>query len=348
MACEATAPAVSVVMPVYNGERFVAEAIGSVLAQTFRDFECIVVDDGSRDGTARLLAEATAKDPRVRVLSHQQNVGFRRALNSGCDIARGEFVARLDADDVCLPQRFERQVAYLKAHPDVAVVGSWVQLVDDRGVRGRVQRYPTQPAMVSWSMLFFNSLAHPSVMIRRSALQAAGGFPDGCEGGTEDYALFLQLSRTTRLANLSEVLLLYRMWPGSMSKTSWERQERDAVRLLRDHADRHLGIALSPDEASALRGLSRDAWPASAAEGEALARLVNRLARVCAPRLPASEGGLILNDAGIRTWLLAAVAARRAAVAPSLRMAAMAFRTSPSSLPAFLAKVARRISPRSA
>src|SRR5947208_11205951 len=152
-------PLVSVVMPVYNGERFVVEAVRSILAQTFRDFECIVVDDGSTDRTPELLAIEQTGDPRLVVHRQPSNMGFRMALNTGCALARGEFIARMDADDVSLPTRLERQVAFLRANPRVGAVGSAIQVIDDRGVRSRIKSYPLGSGLAAWSMLFFNSLA---------------------------------------------------------------------------------------------------------------------------------------------------------------------------------------------
>src|SRR4051812_27448620 len=112
-------PLVSVVMTVYNGERFVVEAVRSILAQTLRDFECIVVDDGSTDATAELLAIEQTGDPRLVVHRLPSNMGFRTALNTGCRLARGALVARMDADDVSVPNRLERQVSFLQEHPHV-------------------------------------------------------------------------------------------------------------------------------------------------------------------------------------------------------------------------------------
>src|SRR5262249_47638860 len=119
-------PRVSVVMPVYNGERFVLEAVQSILAQTYRDFELIVVDDGSTDGTAGLLGRAQSADPRMIVHRQRGNMGFKAALDAGFGRAKGEFIARLDADDVSLPERLERQVAFLDGRADVGAVGSAV------------------------------------------------------------------------------------------------------------------------------------------------------------------------------------------------------------------------------
>ena len=255
-------PRVSVVMPIFNEGLLAGESIESVLSQTFTDFEFIIVDDGSTDGTPEILATCAARDARVRVRRLPRNVSFREALNEGCRLARGEFIARLDGDDVCLPNRLAYQVAYLDAHPEVGVVGSAVQLVDKDGVRGRVKRFPDEPSLVAWSMFFFNSVAHPAVMMRREMLDRVGFYPSECAGGTEDYALFTALSRITRLANLSDVLLLHRTWSEIMTHPSWEAQERDACRIASETATACCGVQIPRDHASLLRGLSRDPVPA--------------------------------------------------------------------------------------
>src|SRR5947207_2799562 len=179
------APVISVVMPVYNGERFVGEAVESILAQTYGDFELLIVDDGSTDRTAEILSAFAERDPRVIVQTHATNAGFRDALNDGCRAARGTFVARMDADDVSLPHRFAAQIQALAQDPRIGVIGSCVQLIDERGKPARIRPVPIQPALVAWSMLFFNSLVHPAVMMRRDVLEAAGYYPSGCAGGTE-------------------------------------------------------------------------------------------------------------------------------------------------------------------
>jgi glycosyltransferase involved in cell wall biosynthesis len=337
-------PLVSAVMPVYNGERFVVEAVRSILAQTFDDFECIIVDDGSTDGTARLLAAEQARDSRLVVHRQPSNMGFRTALNTGCALARGEFIARMDADDISASIRFERQVAFLKAHPQVGVVGSAMQVIDDRGVRGRVKVYPAGCGLAAWSMLFFNSLGHPSVMMRRALLKSAGWYPAGCDGGTEDYAIFLDLSWKSRIANLPEVLLLYRVWGGNMTQAKWDAQEGDAVRLLRAFARRSFGTELTPHDAMAMRGLARNQYPVDARVSARLGSLIEQLVPHYVDRFRDSpcDVSQIRTDAGIRLWLLAALALRRGSPR-SLSLAASAFRTSPTSGGAFLAKVGRRL-----
>jgi hypothetical protein len=330
-------PAISVVMPVHDGERFLAEAIASILGQTFTSLELIVVDDGSTDGTAAILDRE--KDRRLRVHRLGQNQGITRALNDGCRQARGRFIARMDADDVSVPGRLETQVDYLRSHEDVAVVGSWVQRMDEQGVLGSVQRYPTHPALVAWSMAFFNSVAHPTVLMRREALRLEAVYSAEYPRA-EDYALFAGLSRTARLANIPEVLLHYRMWSGNASRNA--EQEQQAIRVVRDHA-RALGVVLTDADASGLQGLARDRYPETPAAAAALARVLLELRSAAVERLPAADAAALIDgDAAVRLWLLAALAARRSPfVAASI--AGRALRLQPASLVTFLGKVAGRL-----
>jgi hypothetical protein len=333
-----TPPTISVVMPVHNGERFLREAIDSILGQTCADFELVIVDDGSSDGTPAILADAQTRDGRIRVRRLERNLGVTGALNEGCRLARGAFIARMDADDVSLPARLETQLGYLRAHPDVAIVGSWVRRIDDRGTPGAVQRYPAEPALVAWSMAFFNSLAHPTVVMRREVLRMEAVYSAEYPRA-EDYALFAGLSRTTRLANIPDVLLHYRMWSGNSSRN--EEQERQATRVVCDHAAA-LGVRITEAEASGLQGLARERYPRTPDETRALARLIGELRSAAVKRLPAGDGSRSVDrDAAVRIWLLAALSARRSPLLAA-SLAGRALRLSPGSVVTFLGKVARR------
>jgi hypothetical protein len=250
----------------------------------------------------------------------------------------------MDADDVSLPTRLEQQVRFLEEHPDVGALGAAVQWIDEHGQRGRIKSYPTSSGLAAWSMLFFSSLAHPAVTMRRSLVEISGLYPSGCSGGTEDYALFLDISRRARLANLPDVLLLYRIWGGNMTKTSWEAQERDAIRLLREFLARTFGYELAVDDALALRGLSRDQNPQDALTAARIGGIIRQLVpHYIADFLgSAADVQAIRTDAGIRLWLLAAIALKSASPR-SLSLAVKAFTTSPTSLAAFVAKAARRL-----
>jgi glycosyltransferase involved in cell wall biosynthesis len=210
------APVVSVVMPVYNGERFLAEAVESVLGQTYADFELVAVDDASTDASGRILDGY--REPRVRVLRNSRNLGGAGSANRGIAEARGVYVARLDQDDVSLPERLAKQVAFLERHPDVALVGTWAQLIDGEGRPIGERRFATGSDELRDTLLRFCALVHSSVMFRRAPVVAAGGYGTGALGRhCRDYELWLRLSETMRLANLPEVLVKYRVHPEQMS-----------------------------------------------------------------------------------------------------------------------------------
>lgn len=213
-------PAVSVVMPVRDGERFLVEAIRSILEQTVRDLELVVVDDGSVDATPELLAAAARTDSRVRVLRRERE-GITHALNAGFSAARAPLVARMDADDVALPDRLQRQLAFLAGAPEIAVVGGGLILVDEAG--REVDRGPG-PARLS--MLVRNDLAHPTVVVRADAFREAGGYR---LDGSEDYDLWLRIEEQHGLAALPDPVLRYRLHPGQFSLEKLERHARAAL-----------------------------------------------------------------------------------------------------------------------
>lgn len=222
-------PSVTVLLSVHNGEAYLREAVDSVLAQTYRDFELLVVDDGSSDATPEVLASFT--DPRIRVV-HQENQGLAAALNRGLDLARGRYVARMDADDVCLPQRLERQVATLEARPDVDVLGAWVRTFGERG--GEVWRFPADPEALRSRLLFHNVLVHPSVLLRRASLEREGLRYDPAFRYAQDYELWSRASGRLVLANLPEVLVCLRVREAAPDRKE-RRRERDGL-LGRIHA----------------------------------------------------------------------------------------------------------------
>lgn len=202
-----TAPAVTVLMPVYNAERFVAEAVDSVLGQSFRDFELLVINDGSSDRTLGILA--TYKDSRLRIVDNERNLGVIASLNKGLELARTEFVARMDADDVCHPDRLALQVEFMQSRPDIGVVGTWYRPIGARW--GQVVRLPTTHEDICAWLPFHCPIAHPTVLLRRKAFATGRLSYDPQYRHAEDYDLWSRAARITRLANIPQPLLGYRV-----------------------------------------------------------------------------------------------------------------------------------------
>jgi hypothetical protein len=215
-------PRVSIVMPVFNGGPFLAQAIRSVLGQTLSDFELVAVDDGSEDDSASVLEDFRQRDDRVRPF-RTKHAGIVAALNRGWQEARAEYVAVANADDLSLPERLALQTAFLDENDRVAVVGTLIETIDESDNRGRVLRFPTEASTVRATLRRHNCLAHPSVMFRRSAVAAVGGYRLDY---VEDYDLWLRVSERFDLANLGEVLVLYRVHPGQISLSRIGEMER--------------------------------------------------------------------------------------------------------------------------
>jgi glycosyltransferase involved in cell wall biosynthesis len=221
-------PAVSVVMPAYNAEKYVAEATESILKQTFSDFEFIIVDDGSTDDTGQILAEYAARDDRIKLLRNEHG-GVAAAANTACHAARGRYIARMDADDISAPTRLEEQFRFLQAHPEVGVLGSNIEELHEGGKIGPVWLLPTEPRVIGWFLMFCNCIAQASVMMRRELFEQVGPY-ERLEAA-EDYELWIRASAVTKIANLSEVLLQYRIVRDSLSRRTMAFQEDHATDL---------------------------------------------------------------------------------------------------------------------
>lgn len=200
---------VSVVMPVYNAGRYLHRAIESVLAQTFRDFELICIDDGSTDGSIEVLQAYASRDARIHVLQNERNLGEPVTRNTGMAVARGEYIAIQDADDVSLPQRLERQVAYLQATPAVSVLGAAMLVVGKHEVASRHWPAFETDVVLRCLLLVMNPLAHPSVVLRRRVIQEIGGYQENLAAAV-DYELWVRAASVCKFANLPEVLVRYR------------------------------------------------------------------------------------------------------------------------------------------
>jgi hypothetical protein len=250
-------PRVTVLLAVKDGLPWVRETVESVLAQTVEDFELLVVDDGSTDGTADAIADFG--DPRIRILRNERNIGQVPSLNRGLDEARGEIVARIDADDVMLPPRLARQLAVLDAEPDVALAGTWMDIVDDEGrrwaeVRGRVRDFTE---LVFAILVDRYPWGHPSIAFRRDVVRSLGGY-DASLAPSEDKDLYRRLALARHDArSVEEPLVRYRRHGSQLSheqrevqkRHDWAGQERFLAELAPGVPPRPLRLLLAGDPA---------------------------------------------------------------------------------------------------
>ncbi len=243
-------PVVTVLTSVYNGEAYLAEALESVLAQTFADWECVVVDDGSTDGTTDIARRFAAADGRFRV-HVQANQGTPRAMNAGLQQARGRYVAVLDADDAALPGRLERQVAHLEANPDVALVGGYVKMISSSGDDFGLAEYPVDDEAIRAQLEEQTAFVHSAATYRRELALDAGGYRPILRLA-EDLDLWLRLAERGRLANLAEPVTRYRVHATQVSITRLEEQVLAVQASLVSARERRSGRADPLDSVAAL------------------------------------------------------------------------------------------------
>lgn len=227
-------PAISVVMPVYNTERYLPYALQSVLAQTFTDFEFIILDDGSSDSSIHIVQEFAENDERIRFFPLEHR-GYVSLLRRGLNHCRGEFVARMDSDDISMPDRFEKQIAFMRAHPDVVALGTRVILIDPFGSEVERPEHKTDHCEIEQELLngVGWAMVHPSVMMRRDALMKIGGYRQDL-AVSEDLDLFLRLAEVGRLTNMTDILLQYRQHLQSVNYTKYEQQKAVKRQIVAD------------------------------------------------------------------------------------------------------------------
>lgn len=207
---------VSVIMPCFNSEKTLKQAVDSVLNQTFQSFELIVVDDGSTDNSYKILTEFAYKDSRVKVFKNEKNLGLMITLNKAISLASSDYLARLDSDDEMLPTRLEKQKKFLDENPDIAAVGSWYFFMGRSITQDILFKLPVTPEDIQRDILKENPICHPSVMMRKSLLQEVGGYRSEFKN-SEDYDLWLRLTKTYKVANIPEPLIRYRLSLGGNS-----------------------------------------------------------------------------------------------------------------------------------
>lgn len=221
-------PAISVVMPVYNGARFLDEAVSSILGQTCGDLELIVSDDGSTDRSLEIARGYASEDQRVVVLEPGHG-GIAAAMNRGLTAARGAYLAPMDQDDVAMPDRLERLVAFLERRPEVTLVGGGMQLIDADGRMLGERRRATSSESVAEAMLTSCAVIHPTSMMRTAAVQAVGGYRRAMPFA-QDYDLWLRLMEHGHIDNIAEILLLKRIHKGSVTQCHAQRAQQVIAR----------------------------------------------------------------------------------------------------------------------
>lgn len=213
-------------MPCFNAEKYLSQAIESILTQTYSDFEFIIIYDNSTDNSIKLLSEYAKRDARIKVIINSTVLGLCNSLNKGVINANGKYIARMDADDISLPTRFEEQVRYLNAKSDCGIVGCFVEIIDgERGDRLGIRRYPLDDDKLKEKIFFYSPFAHPAVLIRKTVFDAVGLYSEEYSG-CEDLELWFRAGRVFKFANIPKILLKYRYHQDSITFNKIRRMEQ--------------------------------------------------------------------------------------------------------------------------
>jgi len=236
-------PEVSVIMPVYNASDYLTEAIDSIICQTFGDWELILIDDGSTDNSRDIIKTYAKSDRRIRYYKNEQNLGLIRTLNKGIGLCTGRYIARMDADDISLPDRFEVQYRFLESNIDIAMCGTYALLIDAKGDEvGRVTHLSSDE-YIRINLMFSPSFIHPSIMIRTDVLRSNPY--DEAYKHAEDYELWCRIANNYKVANIPSFLLKYRWHTTNVSVVNNFSQEDTKRRIIRRELQR---LALNPDK----------------------------------------------------------------------------------------------------
>jgi glycosyltransferase involved in cell wall biosynthesis len=254
-------PRLSVLLPVLNGERFLDEAIASIVAQDFAEFEFIVIDDGSTDATPAILERWAARDSRIVILRSERNLGISASLNKGLDVARGAYIARQDADDISEPGRFRAQVEVLDAQSDVVLVSTNYHVIDRAGNILQTTQLDHPPALIEFLLLFSNALGgHSQVMFRRDAIRELGAYSTEflC---SQDYELWTRVVRRGRIVVLPQTGMRYRVHDSRITVRESDRQIEESWGITRRMLTAYLVRELSDAELCAIASVWRQHLP---------------------------------------------------------------------------------------
>ncbi|MCJ8013885.1 glycosyltransferase [Paenibacillus sp. KQZ6P-2] len=234
-------PKVTVLMPVYNTVKYIEDAVESILGQTYKDFEFLIIDDCSNDGTQEYLEEL--KDPRIKLIRHSRNKGLVYSLNEGVELAKGKYIARMDSDDISSPHRLKKQLEYLEKHPDVGVLGTYMTLFHNGQ---KIPKPKTHDEICCWQ-LFYCCMGHPTVVMRSDILKNNKILYDPKYLHAEDYEIWNRLGMITKIENLPKYLYSYRIHDSQVSTSQRRIQDQTADKVRIAQLNR-MGITPTPEE----------------------------------------------------------------------------------------------------
>lgn len=237
-------PEITVLMSVYNGERYLKEAVESILNQTYKDFEFLIINDGSTDLSKNIIL--SYNDLRIRLIDNENNIGLTRSLNKGLKLARGKYIARMDADDVSMPERFEAQINFMENHPDVGLLGSWVEVINEEDKIIDIWELPETHVHIRWCLLFGNCLAHSVTFFRRAIAIKLGGYNERFKRA-QDYDLWSRMCLETTINQLPKILIKRRANKSSRHEKYVQEQEETVLHVMADSIYKTLGKDVDSD-----------------------------------------------------------------------------------------------------
>jgi glycosyltransferase involved in cell wall biosynthesis len=297
-------PLISVILPVYNAEKYVSQAIESILTQTFQDFELILIEDGSTDQSPRILQSYQTEDERIRLVKNEANLGLISTLNKGIGIAKGKYIARMDADDICRPTRLEKQMKFLEKHPEIDVLGTGMEYIQEDGFElGWFEIHPKTPGAIRWILMFGNPFGHPTILLRKKAIDKVQGYSEQ-DRLVEDYALWTRMIQARNGANLDEPLVKYRLHPESVSTANQLEQQEKSHQI----SLQMLNLLLESSDANFLANTYLDRPLATQEDRLRTCRLILKLYRKLSARfrMPLRDKIEILQDVGKRIYGISA------------------------------------------
>ncbi len=236
-------PRISVVMPNYNAEKYIAEAIESILNQSFSDFEFIIIDDGSSDKSWKIIQEYTKKDKRIVAIKNEKNLKICKTLNKWIELARWEYIARMDSDDISHPERLEKQVKFLDKNLEVGIVGANIDMIDEDWKVYSKRKYHFNDSEIRKYIFRYSPFCHPVVMIRKSILEKSRNYdPDLVYA--EDYDLYFRIWMYSKFANLNESLIKYRMFENNSTTKKLKQMEKCTL-FIRKKAEKKYGYKMT-------------------------------------------------------------------------------------------------------